>query len=148
VRSRVDLPDLAFAALLAAIGAVVLIAGSELSLGRASNMGPGYVPRGLALIVIAFGIGLGIRAALAPARGFPGISVRALVLISAALAVFSLLLPLAGLAIASVATVACASLASRDVRPVEAAVAALALAAFAVLLFATALGLPIPVWPR
>ncbi len=148
MRSRVDLPDLAFAALLVAIGATALVAGSDLAVGRASNMGPGYVPRGLALIVIAFGIGLGARAVLAPARPLPKISLRALVLISGALAVFSLLLPLAGLAAASLGTVACASIASADMRPVEATIAAIVLAAFAVLLFVTGLGLPIPVWPR
>ena len=148
MRSRVDLPDLAFAALLVAIGVTALVAGSDLAIGRASNMGPGYVPLGLALIVIVFGIGLGVRAVLAPARALPTVSLRSLVLISGALAVFSLLLPLAGLAVASLATVACASIASADVRPVEATIAAIALAAFAVLLFVTGLGLPIAVWPR
>jgi Tripartite tricarboxylate transporter TctB family len=148
VRARIDLPDLAFALLLVAVGAGALIAGSELPVGRAGNMGPGYVPRGLALIVIAFGIGLGVRAVLGRARPFPGISLRPLIFISGALALFALLLPFAGLVAASLAAVACASVAAADVRPVESAIAAAVLTAFAVLLFVAALGLPIPVWPR
>ena len=42
----------------------------------------------------------------------------------------------------------CAGFAAYDVRLRENAVLALALAVFAVLLFVTVLGLPIPVWPR
>ena len=41
----------------------------------------------------------------------------------------------------------CAGLAAYDVRLRENALLAVALAVFAVLLFVTALGLPIPVWP-
>ena len=47
----------------------------------------------------------------------------------------------------SIAVVVCAGLAAYDVRWRENAVLAVALAAFAVLLFVTALGLPIRVWP-
>ena len=53
-----------------------------------------------------------------------------------------------GLAITSVIVVLAAGFASYDVRLKENAILALALAVFAVLLFVTALGLPIPVWPR
>ena len=61
---------------------------------------------------------------------------------------FGVLLPVMGLAITSVVVVVAAGFAAYDVRLKENAILALALAVFAVLLFVTALGLPIPVWPR
>ena len=64
---------------------------------------------------------------------------------SAAVVLFAVLLPLAGLAVTSFAIVICAGFAAYDVRLRENAIAALALAAFAVVLFVSALGLPIKV---
>ena len=61
--------------------------------------------------------------------------------------------PMPGLLLARVVAAAAvvvlaAGFAAYDVRLRENAILALALAIFAVLLFVTALGLPIPVWPR
>ena len=146
--TRANAPDLAFAAFLVALGALAFALAGELSVGTAAAMGPGYVPRGLALIIMVYGLVLGVRAALAGRVAFPQISWRPLLLISASVALFAILLPLAGLALTSLAVVICAGLAAYDVRLRENAVLALGLAIFAVLLFVTVLGLPIPVWPR
>ena len=48
---RVNIPDLAFAAFLVALGALAFALASELTVGTAAAMGPGYVPRGLAGIL-------------------------------------------------------------------------------------------------
>ena len=37
---------------------------NQLSIGTAAAMGPGYVPRGLALLIMVYGLVLGIRAFL------------------------------------------------------------------------------------
>jgi hypothetical protein len=144
---RVNVPDLAFAVFLIALGALAFALASELSVGTAASMGPGYVPRGLALIIMVYGAVLGIRALLSGPTQFPDIAWRPLVLISCAVAVFAILLPLAGLALTSLAVVICAGLAAYDARLRENAILAVARAVFAVLLFVTVLGLPIPVWP-
>jgi hypothetical protein len=146
--TRANVPDLAFAAFLVALGALAFALAGELSIGSAAAMGPGYVPRGLALIIMVYGLVLGVRAALAGRVAFPQIAWRPLLLISTSVALFAVLLPLAGLALTSLAVVICAGLAAYDVRLRENAVLALGLATFAVLLFVTVLGLPIPVWPR
>ena len=52
------------------------------------------------------------------------------------------------MALTSFAVVLCAGFAAYDVRLRENAVLRVALAAFAVVLFVSVLGLPIPVWPR
>ena len=144
---RLNVPDLAFAAFLVAIGALAFALAGELTIGTAAVMGPGYVPRGLALVIMIYGLVLAVRAAFTGAQPFPVIAWRALLLVCAAVALFAILLPLAGLALTSVAVVICAGLAALDVRLRENALLGLALAAFAVVLFVTVLGLPIPIWP-
>ncbi|MBV9348731.1 MAG: tripartite tricarboxylate transporter TctB family protein [Pseudolabrys sp.] len=144
---RINVPDLAFAAFLVALGAFAFALSAQLSVGNAAAMGPGYVPRGLAILVMIYGLGLGLRALFSGEAAFPTVELRPLLLIMGAVALFALLLPVAGLAITSFAIVVCAGFASYDVRLRENALAALVLAAGAVLLFVTALGLPIPIWP-
>ena len=147
MRARINVPDLAFAAFLVALGALAYALASQLNVGTAAAMGPGYVPRGLALLIMVYGAALGLRALLARRQAFPAIELRPLLLISASVALFAILLPIAGLALTSFAIVICAGCAAYDVRLRENAIAALTLAAFAVVLFVMVLGLPIPVWP-
>ena len=144
---RINIPDLAFAVFLVALGALAFGLASSLSVGTAAAMGPGYVPRGLTIIIMIYGLVLGVRAMFAGAVMFPSIEWRPLLLILGSVALFAVLLPIAGLAITSFALVICAGFAAYDVRVRENAIAAVTLAAFAVVLFVVALGLPIPVWP-
>lgn len=144
---RINVPDLAFAVFLIALGGLALALASPLAVGTAAAMGPGYVPRGLAILIMVYGAVLGVRAMFSGRVAMPEIHWRPLFLIFAAVAVFAILLPLVGLALTSFALVICAGFAAYDVRLRENAIAALILAAFAVVLFVMALGLPIQVWP-
>jgi hypothetical protein len=145
---RLNVPDLVFGVFLVALGALAFALASELTVGTAASMGPGYVPRGLAIVIMVYGLALGVRAAFTGREPFPAVAWRPLLLISASVALFGILLPVAGLAITSIVVVVCAGFAAYDVRLRENAILALALAIFAVVLFVTVLGLPIPVWPR
>jgi hypothetical protein len=147
VRARVNLPDLAFGLFLVALGAAALATTADLTVGRAGNMGPGYVPRWLAPAIVVFGAGLTVRAMLARAQAFPAVELRPLLLISASLALFAILLPRAGLAVAGLATLVCAGLAADDSRPIENVLFAVAMTAFAVVLFVVTLGMPVAIWP-
>ena len=144
---RVNAPDLAFAAFLVALGALAVSLASQLTMGSAAAMGPGYVPRGLSVIIMIYGAVLGGRALFSGALPFPSIELRPLLLLLGAVALFAVLLPLLGLAVTSFAIVICAGYAAYDVRLRENAIAALALAAFASILFVSVLGLPIKVLP-
>ena len=146
--SRINVPDLAFATFLIALGAFAFALASELTVGTAAAMGPGYVPRGLAIVIMLYGAVLGLRAMFAGHAALPDIAWRPLVLICASVALFAVMLPIAGLALSSFAVVICAGFASYDVRLHENAMLAVALAVFSVLLFVTVLGLPIPVRPQ
>jgi putative tricarboxylic transport membrane protein len=148
VLARLNVPDLAFAAFLIALGAFAFALASELSVGTAAAMGPGYVPRALAFLIMVYGVVLMARAAVAGWQAFPAIAVRPLLMICASVALFAILLPIAGLAATSFAVVVCAGFAAYDVRRRENLGLGVALAAFAVLLFVAVLGLPIPIWPQ
>ena len=147
MRARINVPDLAFAVFLVALGALALALASTLSVGTAAAMGPGYVPRGLAVIIMIYGVALGIRAMVAGEVALPSMEWRPLFLILGSVAVFAILLPVAGLALTSFVLVICAGYAAYDVRFRENLISAVTLAAFGVVLFVMALGLPIPVWP-
>lgn len=144
---KINTPDLAFAVFLIALGGLALALASPLSVGTAAAMGPGYVPRGLAVLIMLYGAALGLRALFSGREAMPSVELRPLLLIFGAVALFAVLLPIVGLALTSLALVLCAGTAAYDVRFRENAIAAVILAAFAVVLFVMALGLPIPVWP-
>ena len=144
---KLNVPDLAFAAFLVAFGALAFVLAGELTVGTAASMGPGYVPRGLAMIIMVYGVVLGVRAAFSGREPFPSVAWRPIFFVGAAVAVFAILLPRLGLAVTSFAVVVCAGFAAYDVRLRENALLGVALAVFAVVLFVTVLGLPIPVWP-
>ena len=120
----------------------------QLSVGTAAAMGPGYVPRGLAILIMIYGLVLGVRARCSGRQSFPEIAWRPLLLLSASVALFAILLPLVGLALSR----ASRSWSAQASPPTTCGCARMrcwrvALAAFAVLLFVKVLGLPIPVWP-
>jgi hypothetical protein len=144
---RLNVPELAFAAFLVALGAIAFWLAGDLSVGTAGAMGPGYVPRGLAILIMLFGVVFGARAAFAGGVPFPEIEVRPMLLISGSVALFALLLPRVGLAITSFVVVACAGYAAQDVRTRENLMVGVLLAAFAVALFVKLLGLPIAIGP-
>ncbi len=146
--SRINIPDLAFGILLLAVAVFTWVMVADLPVGTATSMGPGYVPRGLALLIGAFGLVQGGRALLEPFAPFPAVAIRPLLLVGAAVAVFAVVLRVAGLAITSAAVIVVAGFAAYDVRPTENLLLALGLAVFSVLLFVLALGLPIPIWPQ
>ena len=101
-------------------------------------MGPGYVPRGLAGIIMVYGAVLGVRAAFTGRQAFPAIAWRPLLLISAAVALFALLLPIVGSGADELrGRDLCGLCRLRRAAARERACLAVALAVFAVLLFVT-----------
>jgi hypothetical protein len=72
---------------------------------------------------------------------------RSLIAIPLAVALFSLLVEFAGLAIASLVTIIVAAYATHEFRAKEAVIFGVTIAAVSVLLFVQVLSLPLPVWP-
>ena len=147
-RSRIDLQDLLFGLFLVAVATGTLVATRNLAVGHAADMGPGYMPRVVALALMGFGLFFSGRGLMRTRLGIAPVQLRPLLAILASVGVFALTAERLGLAIASVLAVILASFATREGRLVETVAFAVVLSGAAVLLFVKVLGLPIPVWPR
>ena len=147
-RSRIDLQDLLFGLFLVAVAAGTLVATRNLAVGHAADMGPGYLPRVVALALMGFGLFFSGRGLMRTRLGIAPVQLRPLLAILASVGVFALTAERLGLAIASVLAVILASFATREGRLIETVAFAIVLSGAAVLLFVKLLGLPIPIWPR
>jgi len=144
---RTDWQDLLFGLFLIAVAGIALAATRNLSGGNAADMGPGYMPRAIAIMLLGFGLWFSIRGIRRPFVGIAAVRLQPLLAITASVAVFALTASRFGLALSSFAAILIASFATREARPVESVVFALALSTAAVLLFVKVLALPVPIWP-
>ena len=144
---RTDWQDLLFGLFLIIVAGIALVATRNLSGGNAADMGPGYMPRAIAIMLLGFGLWFSIRGIRRPFVGIAPVRLQPLLAITASVAVFALTASRFGLALSSFAAILIASFATREARPVESVVFALALSTAAVLLFVKVLSLPVPIWP-
>lgn len=144
---RFDWPDLLFGGFLIAVAAGTFAATWNLAGGSAANMGPGYMPRAIALVLLGFGLFFAGRGLVRGTGALPHVQARPILGIGASVAAFALLIESAGLALASFAAILIAAFASRESRFFEVILFGLVIAAGAVLLFVKALALPVSIWP-
>ncbi|MDF2999215.1 MAG: hypothetical protein K0R27_4852 [Xanthobacteraceae bacterium] len=144
---RFDWPDLLFGGFLIAVAAITFAATWKLAGGTAANMGPGYMPRAIALVLLGFGLFFAGRGLVRGYAGIPTVQARPILGVGASVAAFALLIENAGLAAASLAAILIAAFASRESRFFEVILFGLFIAAAAVLLFVKALALPVSIWP-
>jgi hypothetical protein len=144
---RIDFKDLAFGLFLIALALIAFGATGSLAVGTASDMGPGFVPRALAWIILGFG-GAFLVTGLAKARApIPVPAWRPVVAILASIALFAVLFAKLGLIAACVGAVVVAGMAAAPVRWLQLIVFGIVIAAFSALLFVKGLGLPFKLWP-
>lgn len=146
-KRRPAMEDLLFGIFLAGLAGVVFFATRKLTVGTAGDMGPGYVPQAIAWGTLLFGLFFIGRSFVASGERIAPPCWRPLVLIPLAVAVFSLLVMKAGLALASFLSMIVASAASRETRPLEIVIFSVLISAASVLLFVRALSLPVPIFP-
>ncbi len=144
---RFDWPDLLFGLFLIAVAAGTFAATWRLAGGTAADMGPGYMPRAIALALLAFGLFFSGRGLLRGHAGIPRVQLRPILGVGASVGAFALLIEGAGLAAASLAAILIAACASRESRFLEVILFGLFITAGAVLLFVKALALPVAIWP-
>lgn len=133
--------------LFAAFGAFGLWLARGLDTGTASEMGPGYFPRALCILMIALGGLLSVTDLMQPPERPEGWAWRPLMLITVSALAFALLLKPIGLVGALAATIVLGSAAGNLLRPVALALLVLVLVAVNVGIFVIALQIPIPLWP-
>ncbi len=129
-------------------GCTGLWLGRDFAIGTLSKMGPGFFPDLMSIALIGIGVLLGARSLVVPGDPLERIAFWPQLLILAGIVAFGLLIERVGLAVAVLAVAAISGIAAQGLRWYELAALALAMSAFAVVLFVTLLGQPIPVWVR
>jgi putative tricarboxylic transport membrane protein len=132
--------------LIVALGALYLI--RDLPFGRATRMGPAYVPSLLAWGLGGFGSILVLRSWFMGKDQLEPWSWRGLAIVLGAICVFGFTLREAGLVIAAFLLTFISAFAAKDVRWIESALFSVALVVFGVLVFVQGLGLPLTIFPR
>jgi len=147
MRTRGDVPELAFGLFLVALALFGFYATQGLSVGTASDMGPGYVPRALIWTILVSGLAFAVKGYLASLMPLPVFAWRPLLAILTAVAVFALCFEWLGLVVAVVAAILVAGMAARPAQPHVLLPFGAGVAAFSALLFVKGLGLPLKLWP-
>ena len=143
---RVDFKDFAFGTFLIALALIAFGATGSLAIRTAADMGPGFVPRALAWMILGFGVTFLITG-LAKARApIPAPAWRPLAAILASIALFAVLFAKLGLIAACVGAVVVAGAATSPVRWLQLVAFGVVMAAFSALLFVKGLGLPFRLW--
>jgi putative tricarboxylic transport membrane protein len=137
--------DLVAGASLVAVALFALWASAPLPRGTLRSVGPGMLPRAVAVLVLLTGAGLIVAALVKGGEPLGRWSLRGPVFVFLGLVAFALTIRSVGLVLAGPCVVLISGAASPETRPVELLVFAVVLTAFCVGLFRFALGLPIPV---
>ena len=144
---RVKSPqDLGAAFVFIVIGLAGLYAGKDLTFGTASHMGPGFFPTWLNFLIIAIGVGTGIKAVAIQGPPIARFQLRPILFIVAAIVAFGFLINAVGLALSAVLMTIFAAYARRGVKVPETVLLAAGLALFSVIVFVYVLGQAVPAW--
>lgn len=130
-----------------AMAAAALGLGWKLPMGSLDGIGPGLMPRAVAVLLGGLGLLLVVSALMTPGEGVGGVAWRGLACLLAAIVVFAFAVRPLGLAVAAPVTLLISALASNETRWGETVMSSVALTAFCVGLFKYALNLPIPLAP-
>jgi len=120
--------------------------GSDLTYGTAGRMGPGYFPFILSVLIIAIGVGVGIRSLMVEGPPVEAPKLRPLFFVLMSIIIFGYGVTYIGLALTGILLTFLAAFARRDVNLVETAIFAVLLSVGTVLVFVYALGQPLPAW--
>ncbi len=138
--------DLGAAIVFIVIGLAGLYLGKDLTFGTASQMGPGFFPTWLSLLIVAIGVGIGVKAVATEGPRIERFQIRPILFIVAAIVVFGFLINAVGLALSAGLMTIFAAYARRGVSVIETFCLAAGLALFSVILFVYVLGQAVPPW--
>lgn len=128
-----------------AFGAAGVLLAREYPFGTAFKMGPGYFPTVLGLLLAGVGLLIVLRGLFRSGTAVSAFAYRELILVLLGTVLFGLLLRGAGLIVAVLLLVGISAPASRQFRWGPTVALGVGMATFCVLVFAKALGMPIPV---
>ncbi|WP_445953851.1 tripartite tricarboxylate transporter TctB family protein [Tepidimonas sp.] len=144
---RHDQRDFLGGLLMAFVGfAAAWYAYEHYELGTPNDMGPGFFPFGLGILLGVLGLLIALPAMLRPGEQLR-VMWGALARVVGAIVLFALLLKTAGLVLACMAAVILASTADRSIGWRVRLLTAVVIAALSWLVFIVGLGMVLPVWP-
>ncbi|GGE52532.1 membrane protein [Agaricicola taiwanensis] len=119
-------------------------------MGTATQMGPGYFPALLGVVVMAIGLVMAIRAYLSPEGSEPAerLHLRPMVLILAGVVAFGLLIRSWGLAPAIAALLVFGRMAGREGGPIEFILMLVVLTVLPIIVFIYGLRIPLEIWAQ
>lgn len=125
------------------IGGIAMYVGKDFPLGTAVRMGPGYFPRVLSLILIAFGVFVLLRGLRKGGPDVPGRwGWRPLFFVTLSIIAFGYLMPIAGMVPALVVMFFIAAFGGHEFKFLEVLILSVLLSALAAAVFVYGLGLP------
>ena len=133
--------------LIMAISAFAIWLGSDLPIGTLGGMGPGMMPRSVAVLLGILGAALVVDSLLERSEGLGAWSLRGMFFVLGAILVFAYSVRPLGLAVAAPAAILISAFASNETRWAETLLFCIVMTAFCIGLFKYALGLPIPLAP-
>jgi putative tricarboxylic transport membrane protein len=139
--------DVAAGLFLLLLAAGAYVACSDLAIQEAGAVGPGLMPKGVALLTAGFGLLILVVGLLSGGGRLEAIALRGPIFVLGAVAVFAATIRPLGLAVAGPLAMIIAACADRDVRIVEIAVFAAVMSGLCIGLFKYLLQLPIPLAP-
>jgi putative tricarboxylic transport membrane protein len=139
--------DFAGGLVIIAVAAFAFWQGSDLPIGTLGGMGPGMLPKSLAVLLGLLGALLLVDAVMEPGPRLERWSIRGPVLVMGGIVAFGLAVRPLGLIVAGPLAIMIAAFGSDEVRWGETILFGAAMTAFCIGLFKFALGLPIPLAP-
>jgi putative tricarboxylic transport membrane protein len=139
--------DFAGGLIIVAVAVFAFWQGSDLPIGTFGGMGPGMLPRGLALLLAILGAILVVNAVMEAGPRLDRWSLRGPVFVLGAVVAFGAAVRPLGLVVAGPLAIVIGACASNEVRWIETLLFGAVMTVFCIGLFKFALGLPIPLAP-
>jgi hypothetical protein len=139
--------DFGSGCLFGAFGAAAVGLGASYPVGTAARMGPGYFPRALGLMLLAFAAVLIVKSLRTQGSRIAIGDLKPVLVVLASVLLFGLAVMPLGLVLATIVLIMVSSAASHEFRWKEALVASLVLAAFVTVAFGYGLKLQLPILP-
>jgi hypothetical protein len=128
-------------------GATAAIVGRTYNVGTAMDMGPGYFPAWLGVILVVIGTLISVRAFAVDGEGIGRFAFRPILFLSGAFAAFGLLMESGGLVLALLALLGLSAAAGERFRPLQFVLLAVVIVGGSAALFVYGLGLPFRLLP-
>ena len=139
--------DLTAGFMFAGFGAVFALGARQYSVGTLDEMGPGFLPLCVGILLVLVGVLLIAKSLIGGGDSVAEFSIPPLLLVACSICAFALIFPYLGLVAAIFVLTVIAARASPEFRLSEAVLLAALLAALSAGVFVYGLGIPLSVWP-